>query len=92
MWNGNHERLHDYHNFINSIDSNLQFSVEIGGTSLDFLDLRITIVDNKLHTTVYRKPTDSHLYLQAESCHQNLTFNGIQKGAALRLRGICSTD
>ena len=66
--------------------------MEIGGTSLDFLDLRITIVDNKLHTTVYSKPTDSHLYLQANSCHQRSSVNGIQKGVALRLRRICSTD
>ena len=90
--NGNNKRLHDFLKFITSIDSNLQLSMEIGGTSLDSLDLRITIVDNKLHTTVYSKPTDSHLYLQAESCHQNSTFNGIQKGVALRLRRICSTD
>ena len=92
LWNGTNERLNDLHKFINSIDSNLQFTMEIGGTSLDFLDLRITIVDNKLQTTVYSKPTDSHLYLQAESCHQTSSVNGIQKGVALRLRRICSTD
>ena len=40
--------------------------MEIGGTSLDFLDLRVTIVDKKLHTTVYSKPTYIHLYIQAQ--------------------------
>ena len=74
LWNGNTERLNDFHKFIYSIDSNLQFSMEIGGTSLDFLDLRITIVDNKLHTTVYSKPTDSHLYLQAGSMLDQCSF------------------
>ena len=45
-----------------------------------------------LHTTVYSKPTDSHLYLQAGSCHQKSSVIGIQKGVALRLRRICSTE
>ena len=37
-------------------------------------------------------PTDSHLYLQAESCHQKSSVIGIQKGVAVRLRRICSTE
>ena len=45
-----------------------------------------------IHTTVYSKPTDSHLYLQADSCHHLPSILGIQKGVALRLRRICSTD
>ena len=32
------------------------------------------------------------MYLQANSCHQKSSINGIQKGVALRLRRICSTD
>ena len=40
---------------------------------------------------MYSKPTDSHLYLQAESCHQEASIKGIQKGVALRLRRICSS-
>ena len=41
---------------------------------------------------VYSKPTDSHLYLQAGSSHQKSSVIGIQKGVALRLRRICSTE
>ena len=78
--------------FLNSIDSNLQFTIEVGGNELCFLDLKLTLKDNKIHTTVYSKPTDSHLYLQADSCHHLPSSLGIQKGVALRLRRICSTD
>ena len=42
-------------------------------------------------STVYRKPTDSHLYLNADSCHKKSSVKGVQKGVALRLRRICSS-
>ena len=45
-----------------------------------------------VNSTVFSKPTDSHLYLYAKSCHKSFSIRGIQKGVALRLRRICSTD
>ena len=42
-------------------------------------------------TTVYSKPTESHLYLHSKSCHKPSSINGIPKGVALCLRRICST-
>ena len=66
--------------------------MEIGNQSVCFLDLRISTVGNKLTTTVYSKPTDSHLYLQADSFHKKSSIKGIQKGVVLRLRCICSSD
>ena len=66
--------------------------MELGGDTLCFLDLNISIINNRLETTVYRKPTDSHLYLHNKSCHNRKSINGIQKGVALRLRRICSTE
>ena len=55
-----------------------------------FLDLKISVSGNELMTTVYSKPTDSHLYLYSASCHKPSSINGMQ-GVVLRLRGICST-
>ena len=66
--------------------------MEIGDQELCFLDVKISIVGNKLETTVYSKPTDSHLYLHASSCHAKSSINGIPKGVSLRLRRLCSTD
>ena len=56
------------------------------------LDLKITIDDKKLLTTVYRKPTDSHLYLEGTSCHLAKRIDGISPGEAKRLKRICSND
>ena len=92
LWTGPLEKLELFLMFLNSIDSNLQFTIEVGGNELCFLDLKLTLKDNKIHTTVYSKPTDSHLYLQADSCIHSPSILEIQKGVALRLRRICLTD
>ena len=91
LWVGSLERLHQFHDFINTLDPYLKFTIEIGGYFITVLDLRIGIHEGRLITSVYSKPTDSHLYLQAESCHQEASIKGIQKGIALRLHRICST-
>ena len=90
LWTGPLQKLELFLMFLNSIDSNLQFTIEVGGNELCFLDLKLTLKDNKIHTTVYSKPTDSHLYLQADSCHHSPSI--LQKAVDLRLRRICSTD
>ena len=51
--------------------------MEIAKDPLCFLDLKLSIVDYKLVTTVYSKPTDSHLYLQPNSCHNPNAIDGI---------------
>ena len=40
----------------------------------------------------YTKPTDPHIYLNANSCHPGSQKRGIAKGVALRLRRICSDE
>ena len=77
---------------LNSIDYNLQFTIEVGRIELYFLDLKLTLKEKKIQTTLYSKPTDSHLYLQADTFHHLSYILGIQKGVALRLRRIFSTD
>ena len=56
------------------------------------MDLLIKIESGKQETTVYSKPTDGHLYLHNDSCHPRSTKLGVEKGVALRLRRICSTE
>ena len=92
LWNGSIEKLNDFFSFMNTLNDDLKFTMEIGGKELCFLDLKISLIENRLCTTVYSKPTDSHLYLHASSCHNASSINGIPKGVALRLRRICSTD
>ena len=52
---------------LNSIFSNLQFTIEVGRSELCFLDLKSTLKNNKIQPIVYSKPTNSNLNLQASS-------------------------
>ena len=56
------------------------------------MDLLLRLTNGKLETTVYSKPTDGHLYLHKDSCHPRSTEVGVEKGVAIRLRRICSTE
>ena len=54
---------------LNTLDETLKFIMVVGGNNICFLDLKMSIQNNRLETTVYSKPTDRHLYLEASSCH-----------------------
>ena len=93
LWHGTEEKLDGFFTFLNTLNTDLKFTMEKGGKKLCFLDLEITLTsENVLTTTVYSKPTDSHLYLHADSCHNKSSIDGISKGVALRLRRICASD
>ena len=79
LWTSPLEKLALFLTFLNSIDFNLQFTIEVCGNESRFLDLKLTLKDKKIHPTVYSKPTNSHLYLQADSCHHSPSILGIQK-------------
>ena len=92
LWVGTDEKLQQLYNFVTTLIPDLKFTMEIGNQSKCFLDLRISLIGNKLTTTVYSKTTNPHLYLHADSCHKKSSPKGIQKAVPLRLRRICSSD
>ena len=76
---------------LNTLDEKLKFTIDIAGSSISFLDLKFFIEGNCLESTVYSKPIDSHLYLEASSCHKKSSKTGIIKSVTLHLCRICST-
>ena len=52
LWEGTDEKLLELYNFINTLNVDLKFFMEIGNQSICLLDLRISVVGNKLTTTV----------------------------------------
>ena len=57
------EELERFTGFVNSFHPALKFTWKISETSVTFLDINISVQDNKLATSVHYKPTDSHSYL-----------------------------
>ena len=67
--------LEQFINYVNNFHPALQFTWEISETSVAFLDILVSINDNRLVTSVlqFYKPTDSHSYLLYSSSHPNHT-------------------
>ena len=57
-------------NLFQSFHPALQYTWEISENSLAFLDIKLSINDQGLSTSVHYKPTDSHNYLLHSSSHQ----------------------
>ena len=57
----------------------IKFTAEWSKTSINFLDVTVSLIEGVIETDLFVKPTDSHQYLQSSSYSQ-----------ALRLNHICS--
>ena len=79
-------------NYVNNFHPALQFTGEIRVTSVSFLDILVTINGNRLVTSVFYKPTDSHSYLLYSSSHPNHTKQSIPFSQFRCLRHLCSED
>ena len=79
-------------NYVNNFHRAFQFTWEISETSVSFLDILVPINGNRLTTSVFYKPTDSHSYLLYSSSHPNHTKQSIPFSQFLRLRRLCSED
>ena len=84
--------LEQFINYVNNFYPAVQFTWEISETSVSFLDILVTINGNRLVTSVFYKPTDSHSYLLYSSSHPNHTKRSIPLSQFLRLRRLCSED
>ena len=59
-------------------------------TSINFLDVTVSLIGWKVDTDLYLKPTKSHQYLHSSSCQSHHCKKGIQYSQALHLNRICS--
>lgn len=98
IWNHGDKSLQKFISFcqeyseMKNMKSNIKFECNISKENVNFLDVSISIKDNKLNTTVYNKPTDAHLYLNPQSCHPNHVIKNIPKGQFIRIKRICSSN
>eukprot|EP00061_Rhincodon_typus_P006508 g27216.t1 len=87
-----HEELVQFINFTNTFPPNLKFTWTISDTFLSFLDLSVSISDDRLQTDIYFKPMDSHSYLDYTFSHPPSCKNAISYSQFLHLCCICSQD
>ena len=84
--------IYVYIEHANNIHQNIKFTHERSKTTLPFLDVSVQIAQNKIFTTLHKKPTDSHSYLHYNSCHPVHIKNSIIYSQFLRYKRICTRN
>jgi hypothetical protein len=93
IWTSDEGSLLTFIDHINSFHRTIKFTSDYSHQQANFLDVTIQKAESGVLTTdLYTKPTDTHQYLHASSCHPRHCKTGIAYSQALRLRRICSND
>ena len=77
---------------LNNFTPNLSFTHEASKNCIPFLDLKVKLIDGKLETDLYMKPTDRHQYLHYLSFHPEYTKRSIVYSQTLRVNRLCSLE
>ena len=96
IWTGGAKRLQDFIQFVQNystakkMKSDIKFTFYQSTEEVSFLDVCVKLIQGVITTTVYSKPTDSHLYLNSNSNHPRHVIRNIPRSQFLRLKRICS--
>ena len=90
IWSNGEEALIDFHERFNSFHSTINLIMDFSNESVHFLDTTVSIVNNQLQTSLYRKPTDKLNLLRWNSFHPNHIKRSIPYSQALRYHRICT--
>ena len=55
----------DSYSSLKEVKSNIRFQSNVSPETVNFLDVNVQLIINKLKTTLHTKATDAHLYLNA---------------------------
>ena len=92
LWEHGNCNLDTFLSFCNNFHPSIKFTSESSPSEIPFLDTLTKIVDGRIVTDLFVKPTDKHQYLLPSSCHPPHVAKNIPFGQALRYKRICSTD
>ena len=92
VWPHGKNSLIEFLEHLNTVHPTIKFTSDISDTEISFLDLTIYIYKKQsaLHTRLYTKPTDRHMYLNYLSEHPVSLKKSIPYSQFLRLKKIHS--
>ena len=90
LWEHGENKLKSFIDKINKAHPTIKFTAEWSKTSINFLDVIVSLIEGVIETDLFVKPTDSHQYLQSNSCHPFHCKKGIPYSQVLRLNRISS--
>ncbi|CAF3033919.1 unnamed protein product [Rotaria sp. Silwood2] len=86
-------KILEFHTRINKWHNNLHFTLKFEeNNSIEFLDVLVTREQNRLITSLYRKPTHTGLYMLWDSCQSRRYKLGLIRTLVIRIYRICSTE
>ena len=92
-WIGTVDELHNFTEWLNSINPKIRFTLESHSTSsINYLDCVVFKSGGRLCTRMYHKPSDTFAYMSPKSCHPPHIARNIPYGIAVRVRRVCSSD
>ena len=92
IWTHVEQELERFLKDLNNFTPNLSFTHEASKNCIPFLDLKFKLIDGKLETDLYMKPTDCHQYLHYLSSHPEHTKRPIIYSQTLRVNRLCSLE
>ena len=92
IWLYGEEILLEFLEYVNTYHKTIKYTWDWSMEKLSYLDVLISIKDNKIRTDIYCKSTDTPQYLDSILCHPSHVKKQIPYGQALRVRRICNSD
>ena len=88
------EKLKEFFEFLNAFHPSLKFTMDYSPDQINYLDVLITKDESRKtsRTSLCTKPTDTHHYLHAQSCHRSVYKKSIPYSQAVRMKRICSEE
>ena len=68
----------------------LPWDVSDRSTTVDYMDLTVVLDGGRLHTTLFEKALNLHLYIPPHSAHPPGVLNGLVMGMVHRIHTLCS--
>lgn len=91
LWTGSYDHLIDFITDLRSRDPLIQFTRVISSTSVDFMDISISLDrDRTISYTLYSKPLNNYLFVPAHSYHRPHTLSAFIRAELLRRLEKCS--
>ncbi|KAL7487967.1 hypothetical protein ACHAW6_016072 [Cyclotella cf. meneghiniana] len=84
LWDSFKQRMQDWHG--------LNWVFTQPSTTCNFMDMTISITNDKITTTIYEKKQNLYLYIPPHSAHPPSIINGLIFGHILRLHRLCSRN
>ena len=88
IWQGSLIMLTQFITYLNTIIPGIKLTAKYSQHSVEFLDLQLQIVNNKVLYSVYQKPLNKYAYITPLSCHPITTLKGFIKGEVTRYKRL----